>query len=95
MVGLRAAKAASMRCLITYTPNTQGEDFYAEGADAAVPNLGKVGLADIFGPLRAGSEELLEGIRDARRPVVHAVAVADASYLGWTPHFATLAKAVV
>lgn len=93
MVGLRAAKAASMRCLITYTPNTQGEDFYAEGADAAVPDLGSVGLADIFEPLRAGSEELLEGKRDARRALV--VAVAVAAYMGWTPHFATLSKAAV
>jgi len=30
MVGLRAAKAAQMRCLITYTSSTVQEDFYAE-----------------------------------------------------------------
>jgi hypothetical protein len=30
MVGLRAAKAAQMRCLITYTTSTVQEDFYAE-----------------------------------------------------------------
>jgi len=34
MVGLRAAKAAGMRCVITYTEQTAGEDFYAGGADA-------------------------------------------------------------
>jgi hypothetical protein len=30
MVGLRAAKAAQMRCLITYTSSTVQEDFYGE-----------------------------------------------------------------
>ena len=31
MVGLRAAKAAGMACVITYTEQTAAEDFYAEG----------------------------------------------------------------
>ena len=34
LVGLRAAKAAGMKCVITYTASTEREDFYAEGADA-------------------------------------------------------------
>ena len=34
MVGLRAAKSASMKCVITYTDQTSYEDFYSEGADA-------------------------------------------------------------
>jgi len=54
LVGLRAAKAAGMHCLITYTASTEREDFYAEGAQAKMLNLGGVALDDIFGPLRAG-----------------------------------------
>ena len=57
-----------MKCLITYTASTVGEDFYGEGADAKVPELGarKVTLDSIFGPIREkGLEaELLEGIKD-------------------------------
>ena len=34
LVGLRAAKAAGMKCVITYTEQTAAEDFYGEGADA-------------------------------------------------------------
>ena len=34
IVGLRAAKSAGMRCVITYTEQTEGEDFYGFGADA-------------------------------------------------------------
>mmetsp|Transcript_55685 Transcript_55685/g.67138 ORF Transcript_55685/g.67138 Transcript_55685/m.67138 type:complete len:328 (-) Transcript_55685:200-1183(-) len=53
MVGLRAAKGAGMKCLITYTKSTGGEDFYGTGADAKVPELGERGvkLDDIFGPM--------------------------------------------
>jgi len=55
-VGLRAAKAAGMRCLITYTASTTAEDFYGMGADAKVPDLANNGnpvtLGAIFGPLR-------------------------------------------
>jgi len=52
MVGLRAAKGANMRCLITYTASTADQDFYAEGADAKVLDLsqrGGVTVADLFG----------------------------------------------
>ena len=35
----RAAKAAGMKCIITYTDSTASEDFYGKGADAKVPNL--------------------------------------------------------
>jgi beta-phosphoglucomutase-like phosphatase (HAD superfamily) len=30
LVGLRAAKGAGMRCIITYTESTKNEDFYGE-----------------------------------------------------------------
>jgi hypothetical protein len=57
-----------MRCVITYTASTEGEDFYGEGADAKVPELGarKVTLESIFGPLREKGLDagLLEGIKD-------------------------------
>ena len=55
-VGLKAAKAAGMRCIITYTESTAAEDFYGKGADAKVPDLANNGnpvtLAAIFGPLK-------------------------------------------
>ena len=57
-----------MKCVITYTASTEGEDFYGEGADAKVPDLGsrKVTLDSIFGPLRKDglNAELLAGIKD-------------------------------
>ena len=31
-----------MKCIITYTESTKDEDFYAEGADAVVPDLAHV-----------------------------------------------------
>ena len=36
IVGLRAAKAAGMKCVITYTEQTVAEDFYGFGADAKI-----------------------------------------------------------
>ena len=66
LVGLRAAKAAGMRCIITYTHSTAGEDFYGNGADAKVPDLSRVTLSDIFDPLWAGENELLRNIRDPK-----------------------------
>jgi hypothetical protein len=57
-----------MKCIITYTASTEGEDFYGEGANAKVPDLGsrKVTLESIFGPLRKDGlgAELLPGIKD-------------------------------
>lgn len=57
-----------MKCIITYTSSTEAEDFYGEGADAKVPDLGsrKVTLDSIFGPLRKEGldAELLPGIKD-------------------------------
>jgi HAD superfamily hydrolase (TIGR01509 family) len=66
LVGLRAAKGANMKCIITYTSSTAGEDFYKEGADAKVPNLGEVTLESIFAPLREKGDtaDLLAGIKD-------------------------------
>lgn len=68
LVGLRAAKGAGMRCLITYTSSTESEDFYGEGADAKVPELGAKGvtLDMIFGPMREQGDdaEILAGVKD-------------------------------
>ncbi|KAL3920870.1 MAG: hypothetical protein SGARI_006836 [Bacillariaceae sp.] len=67
-VGLRAAKAAGMKCIITYTSSTANEDFYSEGAEAKVPDLAsrKVSLDSIFAPLRSVglNADLLESIKD-------------------------------
>lgn len=68
MIGLLAAKGAGMNCIITYTSSTEGEDFYGNGADAKVPDLGsrKVTLASIFDPLKenGANAEFLVGIKD-------------------------------
>lgn len=66
LVGLRAAKGANMKCIITYTTSTADADFYGEGADAKVPDLGsrQVTLESIFGPLRQGHSEILVGMKD-------------------------------
>ncbi len=57
-----------MKCLITYTKSTEGEDFYGEGADAKVPELGSAGvtLDKIFGPMKEGGvdAEILVGVKD-------------------------------
>ena len=68
LVGLRAAKGAGMKCLITYTSSTESEDFYSEGADAKVPELKAKGvtLDMIFGPMREKgvNAEILTGVKD-------------------------------
>jgi len=68
MVGLRAAKGANMKCLITYTSSTASEDFYGEGADAKVPELGSRGitLESIFGSIKEHGldSEILVGLKD-------------------------------
>ena len=57
-----------MKCLITYTKSTEGEDFYGNGADAKVPELGSAGvtLDKIFGPMKEEGvdAEILLGIKD-------------------------------
>ena len=69
MVGLRAAKAADMKCIITYTVQTADEDFYGTGADAKLLDFSSgVFAKDIFaagpnGPMVG--EVLLPGVRDA------------------------------
>jgi HAD superfamily hydrolase (TIGR01509 family) len=68
LVGLRAAVAAQMKCIITYTSSTANQDFYREGAVAKVPDLGSrnVNLESIFGPLRREGidAEILVGLKD-------------------------------
>ena len=68
LVGLRAAKGAGMACAITYTPSTAAEDFFGEGADAVLADLGGVTLADLFGA-STGAEAgaLFAGLSDAQR----------------------------
>jgi hypothetical protein len=57
-----------MKCLITYTKSTEGEDFYGEGADAKVPDLASAGvtLEKIFGPMKENgpTADILVGIKD-------------------------------
>jgi len=65
LVGLRAAKGAGMRCIITYTDSTKDCDFYAEGADAVVRDFSEITLDTIFDPLFAGEGELLKDFREA------------------------------
>ena len=66
IVGLKAAKGANMNCIVTYTPNSKNGDFYGTGADAVVPDLGKITLKDVFASLVSGEGAfgILEGIRE-------------------------------
>jgi len=48
LVGLRAAKAAGMKCIITPTASTANADFHAEGADAVVEDLAGVTIDALF-----------------------------------------------
>jgi HAD superfamily hydrolase (TIGR01509 family) len=68
IVGLRAAVAAKMKCIITYTPSTADRDFYGEGAAATIPDLEsrQVTLTSILQPLRDNGydAELLVGMKD-------------------------------
>jgi len=86
------------RCIITYTSSTESEDFYGEGADAKIGNLGGVTLADIFNKagVLAGKRDTLpsssssspngaDNVRTA--PVLEVVGVAKGTYSGWTPNF--------
>lgn len=71
LVGLRAAVGANMRCVITYTSSTATADFYGEGAVAKVPDLSRVTLDDLFGPIRKDgiNADILAGIKDPATPV--------------------------
>lgn len=68
LVGLRAARAAGMACVITYTASTEAEDFYAEGAAAKLPDFAsRPPLGALFDPASgAVLPELLVGFRDER-----------------------------
>ncbi|KAJ8608443.1 hypothetical protein CTAYLR_009597 [Chrysophaeum taylorii] len=50
LVGLRAARAAGMHCIITYTSSTAAEDFYGEGAAAKLVDFSRTSrvLPSIF-----------------------------------------------
>lgn len=68
LIGLQAAKAAGMRCIITYTSSTAECDFYGNGADAKMSDLESrnVRLDMIFNPLRQNglNAELLVNVKD-------------------------------
>ena len=67
IVGLRAAKAAEMACIITYTEETAGEDFYGTGADAKLLDFSPgVTAADVFDAGPTVAAELLPTLRDAK-----------------------------
>lgn len=56
LVGLRAAKGAGMRCVITYTESTKDQDFFAEGADAVVEDLAGVTIDSLFAAVFSGEK---------------------------------------
>jgi len=64
LVGLRAAKAAGMACVITYTSSTAAADFYGEGADAALLDLSVGVTADMLFDKGAVRKDLLAGLKD-------------------------------
>ena len=67
IVGLRAAKAAGMKCIITYTTETADQDFYGSGADAKLLDFSSgVTASDVFAAGPAVANELLPGIRDPK-----------------------------
>jgi len=66
LVGLRAARGAGMRCLITYTPSTASEDFYGEGAAAKVPDLGVGVTLDALFAEGTPLDELASAVRDPK-----------------------------
>lgn len=69
LVGLRAAKAAGMKCIITYTAETEGEDFYGQGADAKLLDFSKgVTATDIFNQGPGGLEVASDVLVDFRDP---------------------------
>ena len=67
MVGLRAAKAAGMKCVITYTDSTKGEDFYGEGADAKLFDMSAGVKADMLFKDGAVIPDILPGLKDDRQ----------------------------
>ena len=67
LVGLRAAKGANMRCIITYTSSTEAEDFYGEGADAKLLDFGAgVSLDVLFDGQTGPLSEILSQQRDPK-----------------------------
>jgi len=65
LVGLRAAKSAGMKCVITYTESTEDADFYAEGADAKLFDMSAGVTADMLFEGGAVKADLLAGLKDA------------------------------
>ena len=90
LVGLKAAKGANMKCLITYTEGTKQADFYGNGADAAVPSLKDITYNDI----KNSFDDLLASKRDPKSTSSEAPKEPEAPkkpklpyFKGWTPHY--------
>lgn len=97
LVGLKAAKGANMKCLITYTEGTKEADFYGNGADAAVPSLEGITYADI----KSSFDDLLASKRDPKPATTSTTTKAAEvvtkipevpKFVGWTPHNTVLAN---
>lgn len=86
LIGVQAAVAAGMTCIVTYTGSTQGVDFYANGAAAKMPNLASVTLEALFHPWRHHGldAEILVNVRD---PIVAPGAAASAAPTTETPKY--------
>jgi HAD superfamily hydrolase (TIGR01509 family) len=95
IVGLKAAKAAGMRCIITYTSSTEKEDFKSLGADAVLSDLGATDLNIIksyFSAAVPGSESAPV---IAPSPIVAPATdakVDEVAFAGWTPGVLVLKK---
>jgi len=94
LVGLKAAKGANMKCLITYTEGTKEADFYGFGADAAVPSLKGINYDEIK---KSFESDLLKDKRDPKgkkTDVQETVVIEEEKkpevpkFKGWTPHYA-------
>jgi HAD superfamily hydrolase (TIGR01509 family) len=66
LIGVQAAVAAGMTCIVTYTSSTEAVDFYTHGAAAKMSSLANVSLEALFGPWRNQGldAEILVDIRD-------------------------------
>ena len=59
IVGLRAAKSAGMKCVITYTEQTVEEDFYGFGADAKMLDFSSGVEVSLCSPHQNGPDSSL------------------------------------
>ena len=67
VVGLKAAKAAGMKCIISYTSSTAKEDFKGLGADEVLADLQGYSLSDVMKHFEGASVEVSEIPVDASK----------------------------